>query len=245
MPNKLKILRVKDKLDSLKIKKYPTPDLCHSALFIAKSGVGKSNLIANLLLRKEPEFYNDNFDGDNIFLISPSIDTDDKLRLICEVKEIPESNIFDFYDTSVLTDIFKIIKNEYKTAINDDDKVPNFLIIIDDCADSLKQGGRNNPLEKLYIAGRHSNITIWTTSQYYSSVPPVVRTNSNVIYVWDTPHKEIIKIAEEHSNVKNDIFVEKFRNSVNNEKHHFIVIDYTKPNNERYRNHEFEALSFS
>ena len=73
----LKILRVKDKLDKFGVKKTITPNLSHRALFIAKSGVGKSNLIVNLLLRAENEFYRDNFDGDNIFLISPSINSDD------------------------------------------------------------------------------------------------------------------------------------------------------------------------
>lgn len=240
----LKILRVKDKLDKFGVKKTITPNLSHRALFIAKSGVGKSNLIVNLLLRAENEFYRDDFDGDNIFLISPSINSDDKLRLIVEQKDIPDCNVYDCYDTQILMTIYETIKKEYMSAVNDKQKPPNFLIIIDDCADSLKCGGRSNPLEKLYIAGRHYNITVWTTSQYYTSVPPVVRNNTNVLYVWNTSYKEIHKIAEEFSDVKTDEFIKQFRESTGGEKHNFMVIDTTRSNEEKYKNHNFEIVSF-
>lgn len=231
------ILKVKDNLDSLSIKKNKTPDLSQRALFIARSGQGKSNLIVNLLLRKEADFYREDFDAENIYIMSPSVHSDDKLKMLVKAKKIPESNIFESYDPEVLSLIYENIKEEYNEAIEEKEKPKHSLIIIDDCADKLKDGGRSNPLSKLYIAGRHYLISIFTTSQYYTAVPPIVRHNTNVIYIWNSSHKELVKIAEEHAGVKNEEFVALFKTLKHD--HEFILIDYTKPITERIKNHKF------
>ena len=237
-----KILKVRDKLDSFKVKKKILPDISNRTIFVAKSGNGKSNLLVNLLLRKEPEFYNNDFQGDNIFLISPSAKCDDKLKILIESKEIPESNVFKVYDNDVLSTIYDLIKQEYMSFVSDKKKPPNFLIIIDDCAVNLKDGGRRgNILEKIFVNGRHYNCSCWTTTQYYTHLPSVVRTNANAIFLWNTSHKEFTKIAEEVSDYPNREFIDKMREQMT-DKHSFVLVDFTKPREEQYKNSDFVSF---
>lgn len=238
-----KILRVKDTLDKFGTKKKMLPDLSNRSVFIAKSGQGKSNLIVNLLLRKEPEFYNDDFDGENIFLISPSAKCDDKLRVLIDAKDIPSSNIFNEYSNDTLLTVYDLIKDEYMERINDKQKPPNYLIVIDDCLTSLKDGGRNNGLERVFVNGRHYNCSCWVTSQYYTKLPAVVRANANALYLFDTSHKELQKIAEEVSSVSTKEFISKFRENMP-DKHSFILVDFTKNKQNIYKNQNFDVIKF-
>lgn len=240
----MKILRVKDKLDTYGTKKKLLPNISNRSTFIARSGQGKSNLIVNLLLRKEKEFYNDDYNGDDIFLISPSVKCDDKLQILIESKEIPESNIFDYYDNDLLFTIYGLIKDEYMKHVGEKQKPPNYLIIIDDCLNDLKDGGsKKNALSTVFVNGRHYNCSVFVTSQYYTKLPSIVRSNSNAIYLFDNSHKELQKIADEVSTVSTKDFITKFRENMVN-KHSFMLIDFTKPKKEMYKNEDFEVIKF-
>jgi len=82
---KYNIYPVKDKNNKTVIKKDNIFDLPNRLLFVAKTGQGKGVNIANYILR--PEFYNDDYDGENIYIFSPSILLDVKTQLIIKQKK--------------------------------------------------------------------------------------------------------------------------------------------------------------
>ena len=76
----MKIYAVKPTLTSMPIKRALHPSLPRpptSWMFICGSGMGKSNLITNLIFRKE--YYADIFD--NIIYISPTVERDNSSQL--------------------------------------------------------------------------------------------------------------------------------------------------------------------
>ena len=116
MPKTLSIYKVKDEADKYYTKKDLIFDIPFRLLIVGKSQLsGKSNILVNLLLRDE--FYNKDFNGENIFLVSPSIKNDEKIKKIIKIKEIPEENLFTEYDEDVLKELYKMLEEEYEEAV--------------------------------------------------------------------------------------------------------------------------------
>jgi hypothetical protein len=131
MPKTLSIYKVKDEAETYYTKKDLIFDVPFRLLIVGKSQLsGKSNILVNLLLRDE--FYNKDFDGSNIFLVSPSITNDEKLKKIIKVKEIPDENLFSEYDEDVLKQLYQMLQDEYEEAKANGEKPQNKLIIFDD-----------------------------------------------------------------------------------------------------------------
>jgi hypothetical protein len=119
--NKYEIYKVKDASESYYTKKDTIVDLpMRMAIIGASQRSGKSNLICNLLLRDE--FYNKDFEGSNIYIVSPSLKTDNKLKKLIEVKDIPESNLFDDYDEHILEQLYKDLQEHYNDSVNENTK---------------------------------------------------------------------------------------------------------------------------
>ena len=79
MPKHLEIYKVIDKADSYYTKKDLIFDLpLRIGIIGASQRSGKSSVIVNLVCRDE--FYNKDFKGENIYIISPSIENDLKLK---------------------------------------------------------------------------------------------------------------------------------------------------------------------
>ncbi|KAH9260277.1 hypothetical protein BASA81_001447 [Batrachochytrium salamandrivorans] len=63
----------------------------------------------------------------------------------------------------------------------DRDSLPFDLIICDDLAGD-KQGCRNSEaLRNLYVAGRHLNFAVIFLSQYFTAIPPEIRSNTDFV----------------------------------------------------------------
>ena len=88
---KYNILAVKDDNEGYHIKKDRIFNMPFRLCMIAKSQQGKSNLAVNLLSRQE--FYKDDFEPTNIWIISPSAKTDSKLKKMIKFLDIPPENI--------------------------------------------------------------------------------------------------------------------------------------------------------
>ena len=102
-------------------------------LVVGKSQLsGKSNLIGNLLLQEDKRLYRNEFEGDNIYIVSPSARTDDKIRTIIEELDIPGSNVFEDYNEMELDALYEVLKDEYNNALMDKEKPKHKLIIFDD-----------------------------------------------------------------------------------------------------------------
>jgi hypothetical protein len=237
------IYKVKDKSESFYIKKDKIFDLPFRLIINGKSQLsGKSNLLINLLLRDE--FYlNDFFKGENIYIISPSLNNDFKLKKLIEVKNIPESNLFNEYDESVLNMLYDELQNDYETKIAENQKPEHKLVVFDDMSfgGALKKH-KFGIISKLFCNGRHLLISSILTTQKYSDILTTCRTNANGVILFNTNNYELEQIMLDHNFLDSKKeFIKMFRDATI-ERHDFLVVNYTNPKDEIYLNSKFEKI---
>ena len=65
------------------------------------------------------------------------------------------------------------------------------LLVLDDCLGHVPW---NSPLwTRLACAGRHYQLTIWISSQYYYKLPPVLRSNADTLFIMGGHPDRVIK----------------------------------------------------
>ena len=238
-----KMYKVIDNAQNYYIDKKNLVNLCVRMIVCgASERSGKSNLILNLLLR--PEFYLNDFKGENIFIISPSLKNDNKLKKLIEVKDIPAENLMDEFDETAVTELYKILQEEYEEAIDQGEKPEHKLIIMDDIAYSGDLKAMSfGIISKMACNGRHSLINFIITAQKYTQIPTVLRENANCSIFFSCSNKQLALIEEDHNFLSNKKqFYDMFREATG-EKHSFFVVNYTNPKDEMYQNSEFEIIT--
>lgn len=243
MPKTLSIYKVKDEADKYYTKKDLIFDIPFRLLIVGKSQLsGKSNILVNLLLRDE--FYNKDFDGENIFLVSPSIKNDEKLKKIIKIKDIPEENLFIDYDEDVLKELYQLLQDEYEEAVANGEKPVNKLIIFDDMSyNGALKSKQHGIINKIFSNGRHINLSIITTAQKYSDLLTASRENANGCIFFNCSNKQLELIEADHNYLESKKeFMKMFRN-VMNEKHSFLVVNYTNPKEQRYLDKNFDVIN--
>jgi hypothetical protein len=243
MPKTLSIYKVKDEAETYYTKKDLIFDVPFRLLIVGKSQLsGKSNILVNLLLRDE--FYNKDFDGSNIFLVSPSITNDEKLKKIIKVKEIPDENLFLEYDEDVLKQLYQMLQDEYEEAKEAGEKPQNKLIIFDDMSyNGALKSKQHGIINKIMSNGRHINLSCVQTSQKYSDLLTSSRENANGAIFFNCSNKQLELIEADHNYLgSKKEFINMFRN-VMNEKHSFLVVNYTNPKEQRYLDKNFDVIN--
>ena len=180
----LKILKMKDKSEKFYKKKRRIFDMPFRLLIIGKSHLsGKTNMLGNLLLRKE--FYYGDFKGENVFIITPS-KNDPKLKVIAKKLKIPESNFIPNYDEEVLDELIGDIKEEYGEAMEEKKRPNDYLFVFDDMSfdGSLKK--RHSNIQRIFCNMRHYNVSVIITSQSYVDLLTACRENSSGRVFWRT-----------------------------------------------------------
>lgn len=242
MPNNLSIYKVKDSGEKYYTSKPRIFDLPMRLCIVGKSQLsGKSNLLTNLILRDE--FYGNDFNGDNIFLVSPSIKNDDKLKKVIKVKDIPEQNLFLDYDEEVINELYNMLQDEYEESVSNGEKPANKLIIFDDMSfnGDLKKK-TNGIINKIFSNGRHINLSIIVTAQKYSDILTAARENCSGCILFNCSNKQLELIEADHNYLGNKKqFMNMFR-KVMGEKHSFLVVNYTNPKEERYLDKNFDII---
>lgn len=211
--------------------KIEEPLLNHPFRFgiVAPTRGGKTNLIVNLLMRKE--FYFKYFD--RIFIWTPTWYDDDSWRVV----DIPKEQVFTEYKTQdVQTVADKIAKStQFRT-----------LLIFDDCiSEGLFSTNRESIISKLVFRGRHWNISMWFVSQSYKAITRGFRVNmQGWVFFRPGNKEEILKIFEEHGGfLSKQEFLDKF-NYATQEDYSFLFINYQADlrNGSLYKKFE-EAIS--
>ena len=243
-PNKFKVLKVKDKNDDNSIRFNRVFDLPMRLLLTGASGSGKSNFLVNILLN-ENYGYKNIFDGDDIYIFAPSPFSDNKLNLIIEQKEIPESNIYggDFND-GLLDGLYEDLVEDYQEAIDEKKKPTHKLIILDDLSFSGSFASRFNVLAKLYQNGRKYLVNVICLAQYYKQVTSAIRMNSSGIAVWRTPNSQLEAFESEHNYLRNGkkAFIGMYKDHVV-ERTDFMIINYSNSSKELYLDKDFNNIT--
>lgn len=251
----VEILVVKDREDDYKIKKPPSlPDLPMRGVIVGKSQYsGKTNLLCNMIVRpfgKEDQdgmdFYRDNFLPENIFIISPSVHTDEKLRTLIEALEIPQNseqnNIMDHYDEQSLNSLYEHLERDYHEAIEEDRTPTHKLVILDDCSYSGDLKSKiHGVISKLFCNGRHLLCSTIITSQKWSDVSTTVRENCTFAITFSCTDKQLDLITEDYNILPSKKEFKKLFREITAEPYSFMMINYKNRIGEgRYLNTKLE-----
>ena len=236
-----KILRVKDTSDKF-LKKHFLFDIPFRILINGKSQLsGKTTIILGLLL--DPNFkYHDKFEGENIYIVSDN-KLDQKLKLLMEYKEIPESNYMK-YDEEKLTALYDELEEDFLLE-QAEGKITNKLIVFDDCGYSGNLRNKSaGIISKLISNGRHLNLSQIYSSQRFSMCSTTLRSNLTGAILFNTSMKELEMIAEDFnylSSRKN--FIKMFRDYTK-EPRSFLVVNFTNDGG-IYMDKEFKTIDTS
>ena len=237
-----KILKVKDKAENYYRRKEEIFDLPFRVAIVGKSQLsGKTSLAVNLLAQKD--FYKDDFEGKNIFIVSPSIKNDNKLKRLINALKIPPENLMTSYDEELIKGIYDIIEEDYNGRVEKNKKPQMYLFYFDDVGFSGKlRGKKNNMISKLLMNGRHLNISSLLLLQSYGQIAPDARKNLTGLILFSLSAKGLEQIIEEHNYLKDKKeFIRKFRVATN-KKHSFFVINYSNDFKGRYLDSSFNPI---
>ena len=237
---KNKIQRLKDKSDSNVIDKGLIDNVPFRCLLCANSGLGKTNYIANMILRNE--WYNKEFYGDDIYIFSP-LKNDNKMNTIISQKEIPEENVFTEFDDDILKEIYDLSVREFEERTNAKKRIYNKLIILDDLSYSgvlkEKQMGQIN---RVFCNGRKHNISIIITSQKYTQISTVQRANFTSAVLFNTSNSQVEAIEQDVNFLKSKkAFKNMFREEVK-EKRDFLYVCFSNEKKDMYLNSDFKVI---
>ena len=242
--NPIEIYKVKDKNEKHYTKKNGMFDLAFRLLIVGKSFLsGKTNLLLNFLLQNDPRLYKQDFKGDNIYIFSASVFTDDKMRTLVEEKEIPSNNLFDTYDEEVVDTLYELMKEEFNEKIRENEKPENKLIIFDDMSfgGNLKKKG-NGAIAKIFCNGRHILLSSIITAQKYTDILTTCRENMTGGIFFKCSEKQLDLIESEHNFLENKKDFRHMFRVTTEEPHSFMVVNYTNPPEQLYMNKNFEAI---
>ena len=238
--SKNKIQRLKDKSDSNVIDKGLIDNVPFRCLLCGASGLGKTNFLANMILKNE--WYNKEFYGDDIYIFSP-LKNDNKMNTIISQKEIPESNIFTEFDEDILKEIYDLSVREFEERSNAKKRIYNKLIILDDLSYSgvlrAKQMGQIN---RVFCNGRKHNISIIITSQKYTQISPVQRSNFTSAVLYNTANSQVEAIEMDVNFLKTrKAFKKMIRDNVD-EKRDFLYVNFSNEKKDIYLNKDFKVI---
>ena len=241
---KLQILRLKDNTDSFVKKKKQTFDLPMRLLLTGKTGMGKTNILSNLLLNDNKEFYRKDFEPENIFIFSNSLrgGGDRKLKIIIKELDIPEENLFGKYDEEAVEVIYDMLVDNYNEAIEEKEKPKHSLLIFDDVSfdGSLKGKEKESQMNRIFMNGRKFLISAIATAQKYSSFGTGLRENASALILGKSSNKQLELIEADHNYLKDKkMFREMFLDNTK-DKHDFLIINFSKP--ELYFDKDFEPI---
>ena len=205
-----------------------------SGLFVGPSGQGKSTTAVALLTGPYAQCF------DRIHIFSPSATVDTGWQPVRDMqKRWEEVTWHDSFDAVALEEILRDQKERVAEAkaSKTSKPLPASLIVLDDLADTPQVHRSHGLMATLFIRSRHLSISCWCSTQKYTNIAPVARANARWILCWKLRgEKETKALAEELSGLFprgiHDA-LELYREATA-EAHSFLVIDYTRPEEQRF-----------
>lgn len=213
---------------------------CNYGIF-GKKGSGKTNLILNIITRKESPWYKH---FDKIFLISTTADKDDKMKEL--VDDVGEHQFFKELNNQNLTSIIEYIDNyteEFKKKKKNKGKKPAFLIIYDDIIHDLARRKDTRLMNMLATQNRHRHITnCYLLQKYNTYLPTVIRSNLDVISYFRTDNKKELQSFVEEMPCNEDVLMKMYQFATK-EPFSFLHINMYAPKTRFY--HRFDEIETS
>jgi hypothetical protein len=215
----------KPKEENLNLKKLNKilPKYFTNTLFVAPTNTGKTNLIINLLDRKE--FYKKAFD--KVYLFSNTYNTD-SIWKVCKTID-PEDTFINYSDQ----DLQDIVDNQEESIKNK--KPLNTLIIFDDI---IQQINKNKSLiNDLVARNRHYKLTIWITTQKFSKVSTIIRNNISYYILFGIKNKKEkdFIVSELADTVPENDFINLWDYALGGENYNFLVLSVKDKLDKQFR----------
>ena len=198
----------------------PLPRKSFSMLIVGKPGMGKTNLLLNLIT-KRGKCFNRKFS--KVFIVSPSLSTiadDDPFELIPDEQKFTEASL------------------ETLDSITDQiaDSGEKVLIILDDVIADVRGKGKaavENKLQKMFFNRRHlcgagGSASIIATSQTYNKIDSKLRKACSHLICFENRNKrEVSSIFDEIILIPLKEYMDVMK-YIYDKKHNFMYIDTTR-----------------
>jgi len=220
------ILKVRDHCDSYYEEIPHLFDMPFRILINGRSQYsGKTTIILNLLIN--PEFpYHNKFKGENIYICSNN-KLDNKLKIMMERLEIPDTNSF-MYDEAYLEQLYMKLEDEFNDEIMEDGHPAARLIIFDDCGYSGSLKNKTNGIvSRMICNGRHLNLSQIYTSQKYSQCSTTLRTNITGAILFGTTSREIELISDDMNYLETKKAFNQMYVRTTREPRSFLVVNFS------------------
>ena len=216
-------------------------------MLVGRSGSGKSMNLVNLMTR--PHMYGrtkkDNPKShyfDLIFLFSPTAEGGDDL---VDHLELPENRIVT--NQSKFAPVLNHILQTQKGLIEKGGllKSPKICLIFDDCQ-SAERFLKSEDFVKIFIAGRHYNISVICCGQSWTKFSRVTRLNASNIMLYPSSGSEVDLLCDEFCppNKNKKQFRELIQHATN-EPYQFLHINNQTSIKDRYRKNLDVILSIN
>lgn len=235
-----KIQKIKDVFDKSYKKKNMLFDMPFRIGLIGRSGSGKTNMLINLL---NDDFYGKDFESDDIYIVSGSLATDDKIKNLVERRKIPLENLYNGYKEHEMEELYDNLSTNYKVSLFENKKPDHSLIIFDDISfsNSLKNTS-GGAIDKFSCNSRKFLCNITFTSQKFTQLSTTVRENLNGLICASCSDKQLEIISEDFNYMGDKkMFREMFRQMTDN-KFSFFVANLTNDKKDRYLTDNFEPI---
>ena len=238
--NNKKIKKIKDIFDKSIIHKDLLFSLPFRIVLVGRSGMGKTNILINLL---DNNFYGKDFDSSNIFIISGSLSTDDKIKNLVKSRDIPLENLYNGYKEDEMMELYDMLAQNYKIdLINEDDPKHN-LVIFDDISfsNSLKDKS-GGAMDKFACNSRKFLVSIVFTSQKYTQLSTCIRENLTGIISASCSDRVLEAISDDFNYMGCKKQFRKVFRKLTDDAFTFFVCNLSNKKENRYLNHNFEPI---
>lgn len=212
---------------------------CNYGIY-GRKGSGKTNLLLNLISRKESPWYKY---FNLVFLISPTADRDDKMKDL--VEDIGEEQYYKILNNETLQSIIDTIDahtEQFKAKKMNKGKKPAYLIIYDDVIHDLVKKKDTRLICMLATQNRHRHITnVYLLQKYNSNLPTVVRSNLDCISYYRTDNRGELEAFVKEQNQDEDALLEMYRFATK-EPFSFLHINMYSPTTRFY--HRFDPIEY-
>ena len=157
----------------------------HTALFVAPTGVGKTQLALSLL---ETDYRN-HFDF--IVIICPTLRYSSTYKNRSWVWNDP-----DDIPIELGNNLYYLIEKISNLLTGD-----KTLFLIDDIIEDETLNKHHLPLLELAISGRHRGHSIWLLTHSYTAVPNNIRRQAKMLYIWYPKNRMDLNTIHEENDV--------------------------------------------
>ena len=196
-------------------------------VMVAPTNTGKSTTIVNML-KRDLFGYKKYFTKIRIF--SESLTTD------AIWQTLTDEQLRDSFDTIDDDEIREVWEEQQESFEEDGRDAHRELWIFDDAISKLKKGSNSKPsaVMDVYMRGRHSNISVIVTSQFYKLLPTIIRKNMRYLILYNITNKDEVKALYSEVSVQPSFKdFNKLCKTAWKQKYHFLNIHLAEPDMEK------------